>query len=72
MQSTNELFGNVPRYVWTQQRKLSVSRVKYAKMQLTKRLVRPTEDRDYHMEKKICDAISFWETLLHEAESELK
>ena len=70
--STKELFGNIPRYVWLQQRKLAVSRVKYAKMQLAKSLARQTEERDYHMEKKIHDAIKFWEFLLEEAEGELK
>jgi len=71
MQSTKELFGNVPRYVWLQQRKLAVSRVKYAKMQLGKSLARPTEERDYHMENKIHGAIRFWELLRDEAKDEL-
>lgn len=70
--STKELFGNVPRYVWLQQRKLAVSRVKYAKMQLAKSHARKLDDRDMHMENKIYKAIKFWENLRDEAERELK
>lgn len=67
MMKSSELFGKIPKWVFKVQHKLAIWRIAAAKQQLAVQVSRPLDDRNFYFEKKLHDAILFWEVLRDEA-----
>ena len=72
MRTTKELFGNVPRSVWTLQYKLAVKRIELAKKQLNDLFDESYPWRDVYAINATAKALKFWETLRDEANNTLR
>ena len=67
MMKSSELFGKIPKWIWKVQHKLALWRIASAKQQLALQHAKTLEMRDMYLERKIYEAIVFWEILRNEA-----